>query len=48
MLRDAEVSNECIALIEKLLTFDPKERISAKEALQDPFFKKNIEVSEEC
>ena len=47
MLRDAEVSEECIQFVSKLLTFDPKERISAADALLDPFFKRNIKVSEE-
>ena len=38
------VSNEAKDLIKKLLAYDPKERISAAEALQHPWFK--IQVQE--
>ena len=41
MLKEAEVSTECIEFIEKLLMFDPGKRISAEEALRDPFFSLN-------
>lgn len=32
------ISNECVDLIKKMLIYDPKERISAKECLKHPFF----------
>ena len=32
-------SKESIDLIYKLCTYDPDERISAKQALRDPYFK---------
>lgn len=34
----AEVSAEGIALLNALLTYDPKERLSAEDALRHPFF----------
>ena len=36
-----KVSKHCIDLIQKLLTMDPKKRLSAQEALNHPWFKDN-------
>jgi Serine/threonine protein kinase len=38
-----KVSSEAKALISKLLTYDPEKRISAEEALKDPWFKIYLE-----
>lgn len=32
-------SSDCVNLIEKLLAYDPEERISARQALKHPYFK---------
>jgi calcium-dependent protein kinase len=42
----SKISNEAKDLVKQLLTYDPKERISAKEALSHPWFEK-LEVMEE-
>ena len=42
----SKISNEAKDLVKQLLTYDPKERISAKEALSHPWFEK-LEVIEE-
>lgn len=36
-----KVSEEAIDLINKMLTYDPKQRISAKDALNHTFIQKN-------
>ena len=41
-LHDANVSDKCIAFIQKLLTKDPEQRISAEEALKDPWINENF------
>lgn len=41
-LEEGEFSEQCIAFIQKLLTFDPEERISAEEALRDPWILDNL------
>lgn len=38
-----DVSKEAKNLVMKLLEYDPDKRISAKEALTDPWFKTNVE-----
>lgn len=35
------ISNEAKSLISKMLTYNPKERISANEALNDPWIQRN-------
>lgn len=40
----SEVSPEGIALLDALLTYDPKERISAEDALRHPFFSVGLGV----
>ena len=47
ILQEAEVSDECINFISKLLTKDPAKRISSEEALKDPFFVLHEELSKE-
>mmetsp|Transcript_701 Transcript_701/g.656 ORF Transcript_701/g.656 Transcript_701/m.656 type:complete len:138 (-) Transcript_701:315-728(-) len=40
------ISNEAKNLIKKMLTKDPTKRISAKEALNDPWIKKNAKTQQ--
>ena len=44
-LYEIECSEDCIAFIEKLLMFEPYQRISAKEALDDPWIKRHTKTS---
>lgn len=44
-LEECELSPACIDLVQKLLVFDPKERISAAEALKHPWIKKYSKTS---
>eukprot|EP00948_MAST-09A_sp_MAST-9A-sp1_P001140 g1140.t1 len=37
------VSDDCIDIIEKLLAYDPEERLSARHALKHPYFKEIIQ-----
>lgn len=37
------VSTECVDLVLKLLTYNPDERLSAKQALSHPYFKDLVE-----
>ena len=43
LLVEAKVSKQAITLLEKLLTMNPKKRLSAEEALQDPWILKNVD-----
>ena len=42
-LREIDLSEECILFISKLLTVDPEQRISAEEALKDPWILENYQ-----
>lgn len=46
-LIECELSEACIDLVKKLLVFDPKERISASEALKHPWIIKFSKTSSE-
>jgi casein kinase II subunit alpha len=41
------INNEVIDLLEKLLKFDPGERIKAKDAIKHPYFKEINSDSED-
>lgn len=41
-LKGCGLSDQCIAFIQKLLTVDPEKRISAEEALRDPWILENL------
>ena len=43
LLVEAKVSKQAITLLEKLLQMNPKKRLSAEEALQDPWILKNVD-----
>lgn len=42
-----EINPECLDLIKKLLTYDPEERLSARDVLAHPFLKDLHNQSEE-
>jgi hypothetical protein len=42
MIPESKLSNEGIELLKGLLTANPKQRITAKKALNHPWFKKDI------
>ena len=44
-LQDANVTDGCIALIQKMLTKDPDQRISAEEALQDQWIAEHFKLN---